>query len=362
MTHHGEASRGRPPAAKTTRHRRRLLLAAAAGALMLTAMPARAGAVVGGQPVSARTVPWFVSFPRQGCAGTLIAADRVITAAHCVAGWLPADLGRLRVGREVRRAIHVALAPGWESAVGGTYRDDIAIVGLDRPVTRVTPMPLPAPGARLPKRVRLLGRGRTVPPGQGGNAPGQLREAQLASVSDSACSRYWRHRRGNGGERFSAARMLCAIDADGRAPLSSGCNGDSGGPMYSGTDRRPRLLGVISWGGKRCGADHLPSVGGEVARYRGFVLAPAPVWAPRPTSAIEISGDPRVGDTLTCAPPAFEAPVDAMTIQWLDNGVLATGPSYTVQGREAGRHVSCRVTAGTAGGRTSVAASVAIAQ
>jgi Trypsin len=336
------------------------LLAVAAGALVVTAVPGRASAVVGGEPVASSAVPWFVSFPDHGCAGTLIAADRLITAAHCVAGLLPADLGRVRVGREVSRAVHIALAPGWETAPGGPYLDDIAIVGLDPPVTRVTPMPLRAPGARLPRHVRLLGRGRTVAPGQPGNAQGQLREAVLASVGDGACARIWRHQPGNDGERFSAARMLCAIDADGRAPLSSGCNGDSGGPVYSGTDRRPRLLGVISWGGKRCGADHLPSVAAEVARDRDFVLAPDPVWAPRPTSPVHISGDPRVGDTLTCTPPAFDAPVDAVTIQWLGNGVLATGPSYTVQARDAG-YITCRVTASTAGGLASIAASVPIA-
>jgi hypothetical protein len=202
-----------------------------------------------------------------------------------------------------------------------------------------------------------------VPPGHGGNAPGQLREALLASVGDGACARIWRHRRGNSGERFSAARMLCAIDADGRAPVSSGCNGDSGGPVYAGTDRQPRLLGVISWGGDRCGADHLPSVAAEVARYRDFVLAPNPVWEPRPTSPVLISGDTRVGGTLTCTPPAFDARVDAVTIQWRDHdyAVVATGPSYTVQARDAGRDISCQVIASTAGGPASTTASVPIA-
>jgi hypothetical protein len=260
----------------------------------------------------------------------------------------------------VTRAVRIAIAPGWETASHGTYLHDIAIVGLDPPVSGVTPMALQAPGARLPQRVRLLGRGRTVAPGQRGDKQGQLREALLASVSNGACTRIWRHQRGNQGERFSAARMLCAIDADGRAPLSSGCNGDSGGPMYSGTDRRPRLLGVISWGGKRCGADHLPSVGAEVARYRAFVLAPDPVWAPRPTSPVRISGDARVGGTLTCTPPTFDAPVDALTIQWLDRGVLATGPSYSVQARDAGRNLTCQVVATTAGGRASIVGGVPI--
>src|SRR5262249_35828022 len=125
--------------------------------------------------------------------------------------------------------------------------------------------------------------------------------------------------------------------------------------MYSGTDRRPRLQGVISWGGARCGADHLPSVAGEVDR--DFVLAPDPVWAPRPTGAVRISGEARVGDTLTCTPPPFDPAVDAPTIEWVDKGVL--GPSSPVQAKDAG-YISCRVTASTAGGRAAIAASVPI--
>ena len=172
---------------------RRLLLAVAAGALGLTVVPAGAGAVIGGERVDASAVPWFISFPTLGCGGTLVAVDRVITAAHCVGGFQPADVGRIRVGRQVRRVVHFALAPGWENATHDTYfPDDIAIVGLDAPVTRVRPVPLAAPGVRLPRRVRLLGRGRTAAPGHGGNEQGQLREARLASIGDSACARVWR--------------------------------------------------------------------------------------------------------------------------------------------------------------------------
>jgi Trypsin len=340
-----------------------LLLAVAVGVLGLAVVPAGASAVVGGQHVAFRAVPWFISFPSLGCGGTLVAVDRVVTAAHCVGGLRPADLGRVRVGRQVRRVVHLALAPGWEAATRAMYPDDIAIVGLDAPVTRVRPVPLQAPRARLPRRVRLLGRGRTVAPGRGGDEEGQLREAQLAGLGDGACARLWR-RHPRHGDRFSATRMLCAIDADGRAPLSSGCNGDSGGPAYSGTHRRPRLLGVISWGDPRCGAGHLPSVSAEVAHDRHFVLAPHPVWEPRPTGPAHISGDTRVGGTLICTPPAFDAPVDTITFEWRDRdfAVVATGPSYMVQARDSGHDISCEATASTAGGPTTTAASVVISR
>jgi secreted trypsin-like serine protease len=58
--------------------------------------------------------------------------------------------------------------------------------------------------------------------------------------------------------------MRCSIAADGQEPLYSGCNGDSGGPLWTGTTA-PVQLGV-SWGGDRGGADHLPSVFADVAR------------------------------------------------------------------------------------------------
>lgn len=53
-------------------------------------------------------------------------------------------------------------------------------------------------------------------------------------MSDKQCAAVCKHRRGNAGERFDAARMLCAIDVDGLERLSSGCTGDSGGVLARG--------------------------------------------------------------------------------------------------------------------------------
>jgi secreted trypsin-like serine protease len=92
--------------------------------------------------------------------------------------------------------------------------------------------------------------------------------------------------------------MLCAVDVDGRQPLSSGCFGDSGGPLIAGTNAAPIQLGVTSWGGDRCGADHSPSVFADVSRYRDFILDATPTWAPTQRYSAHIQGSARRGNTL----------------------------------------------------------------
>jgi secreted trypsin-like serine protease len=105
------------------------------------------------------------------CGGTLVAPDRIVTAAHCVNGRQIAAFDQLWIGGAYHPAKHYALAPDWRKRNGGNSLD---------------------------------------------------------------------------GERFDAARMICAIDIDGVAPLSSGCNGDSGGPLLSGSQAAPVLRGIVS--------------------------------------------------------------------------------------------------------------------
>jgi hypothetical protein len=174
-------------------------------------------------------------------------------------------------------------------------------------------------------------------------------------MGDKDCAAVWKHRRGNAGERFDAARMLCAIDVDGLEPLSSGCNGDSGGPLYSGSAAAPVLLGVVSWGSTRCGADHTPSVFADIARYRPFIADPSPTWAPAPTSAAKVTGSRRVGGTLRCAVDGYVARPTEVEVQWQRQGgrkpkVVGHARTYRVVAADAGHPLVCTLTASNDGG------------
>jgi hypothetical protein len=339
----------------------RLRLAAILAAALpaLAAVPAHA--VVGGERLRPSSAPWFVGTGI--CGGTLIAPDRVATAAHCIDPIDYDDVAEISVAGERRRGIRVALPSTWPEQSAGFARDDVAIVQLDRPVSGVRPVPLAAEGSRAPARVRIVGRGQIKAPPPGKDATSglfPLRHALLRTVGDARCEKTWRRSKSKYAKRFDPASELCATDADGRRPLDSVCAGDSGGPMVSGTLRRPVLQGIISWTGRRCGADRLPTVVADVRHYRAFLTDPAPVWAPVPAGGVVITGEARVGGALRCAAPNWEVAPAAVEYRWLrrvrgkttfDLRKVAEGATYAPVAADAGKLLECQALGTGPGGR-----------
>jgi hypothetical protein len=330
--------------------------------LLLLVLAAPAGAVVGGDPFPPSKAPWFAATGI--CGGTLIAPDRVATAAHCLDPIDFADLESVKVGGQVRRGVRVALPSTWETRRAGFALHDIAIVQLDRPVKGVEPAVVAGAGSAVPERVTVVGRGQIHAPAPGRRAASGLfpiRRASLRSVGDADCNRRWKRSRTKYRDRYAAATDVCAIGA-GR-PQASVCAGDSGGPLITGTLARPVLLGVISWTGPRCGADGLPSVAVDVRAFRDFLLDPTPAWAPVPSGPARVTGDPRVGATLTCELPAWDVAPARVEVRWVRRVRtgrrfrlvrVGKGTTYTARSADSGHLLDCEALGVGPGGRTLV--------
>lgn len=234
-------------------------------ALVGTGTAAAQSDIVGGQRASIVEQPWVVyltdSSGFQFCGGTLAAADKVVTAAHCAIGRDRDDL-RVVVGREDKEAfltgqvvpvLEVWVHPDYRSDPGGG--SDVAVLTLSRTVT-ARPLPLMTGQSRYQAGVKatVLGWGRIS---ESGPTSRYLMRAEVPLVSDAACSGAY--------SEYNPAAMVCAGYSDGGIDT---CQGDSGGPLVVDG----QLAGVTSFG-DGCARPGRYGVYSRVASYVGALQA-----------------------------------------------------------------------------------------
>ncbi|XP_062848129.1 elastase-1-like isoform X2 [Trichomycterus rosablanca] len=236
----------------------------------------QAGKVVGGTNAHPNMWKWQASLQFDNwnlgsfahiCGGSLVSADYVMTAAHCI---LDLNVKKYRVvlgeydlskpeGREQVFAVKtIKVHPGWNEDLANG--NDIALLKLDSSAFDngyVAIAELPYPEQTLPHGFTcyVTGWGLLA---TGGSAPDILQQAPIGVVEHSVCSspEWW--------GSLAKPTMVCA-GGDG---LTSGCQGDSGGPLTCFIDGSWKVHGVVSYGSAvNCNLYSKPTVFTRVSSF-----------------------------------------------------------------------------------------------
>ncbi|MGH9243886.1 MAG: serine protease [Acidimicrobiales bacterium] len=235
-----------------------------------------AAAIVGGQQADPGEWPWHVQVLVHGgqyCGGSLLGADVVVTAAHCLedlgAGDLSIEAGSVRhhgPDAQRRNVARVVVHEGYDPVL---VENDIALLVLDAPVKLGRGVAL-ATIPDKPTAATLTGDGApAVTTGFGATETADssdvLLEATVQIYADLEC----RAKYAEDGDEVIAATQVCAgIDAGG----VDSCYGDSGGPLVvpSRDGSTWYLIGIVSWAAG-CGVPERPTIYTEVPSFTGWL-------------------------------------------------------------------------------------------
>ncbi|GAA1300045.1 hypothetical protein Psi02_21870 [Planotetraspora silvatica] len=259
--------------------------------------PAPRPQIVGGSTTTISAAPYIVQLwyqdPRDPgfvlftCAGTMIAPNKVLTAAHCVSGLDWVHKGEVAGGVSTLDADNYKWSFVKRQWVNPSYNkntldNDIAILTLSKALPlSVAPIAMGTDTAlyKTGTNATVFGWGTTTsaPDAHTSNV---LKKATLPIHSNSACNAALRDP--SAGDQFIDGHMVCAgpPGTGNDSTTTSTCPGDSGGPLLvSG-----KVVGIVSWGigiqdpstgewVKNCGVEGTYPVFTKVSTYAGVAKA-----------------------------------------------------------------------------------------
>ncbi|XP_034481204.1 venom protease-like [Drosophila innubila] len=236
--------------------------------------------VAGGRVAKNGNYPWIAlliygedSNFNPKCAGSLITARHVVTAAHCIRE----DLSFARLGEHDTTtdadSAHVDV-PIVKTAIYPHYnrlnkRGDIAILYLERNVNNFQPICMPhSPNLRSQSHVGrdslVAGWGSTY---EGGKPATVLRVVNIFVLNNEVCRHsYSKLYRNYTEDQFDKAIVCAGVLEGGK----DSCQGDSGGPLM--TAEYPKLLiGIVSYG-IGCGKPGVPGVYASTQYFMDWIV------------------------------------------------------------------------------------------
>jgi secreted trypsin-like serine protease len=210
--------------------------------------------IFGGEPASPGKYGYYVHLS-QGCAGSLIASDVVVTAAHCVdvsdynltvsVGAYESQIG------ETRRVVANILHPSYRPSITMDY--NIILLKLDRPVSNIAPVQINSNSSNPTTGDNLTIIGYLSPQSETNAATERqydgLHQGNISALPYSACEDVF-------GDMWTGdATMLCAGNGNNEVQVST-CPGDAGAPLL---DSYNQMVGIVSVG-TSCGAKQMPGI------------------------------------------------------------------------------------------------------
>lgn len=198
--------------------------------------------IVGGSQSTPGEFPYYVDL--DGCGGSLIAPNVVLTAAHCGNyNGKEVVVGAYRSGSTLNNAVRATVVaevshPKYNDS---TTANDFHLLRLNKDVTvggSSVVLSLnnqysnPANGASL----TVLGLGNTS---EGGGIPNILRDVQVKAIGTNICNREEAY----DGEVIDSNMFCAGVSGGGK----DSCQGDSGGPIVKRMGNQHVQVGVVSW-------------------------------------------------------------------------------------------------------------------
>uniref|UniRef100_A0A1I8P603 Peptidase S1 domain-containing protein n=1 Tax=Stomoxys calcitrans TaxID=35570 RepID=A0A1I8P603_STOCA len=219
--------------------------------------------IVGGAATTIDKAKFLVYLRLNGkfiCGGSLVSAQHVVTAAHCIDGVSPAKLvvvgGATRLSETgVRRGVTKIIKPTNYNKPN-PYHMDVAVLKLasDMKGNNIATIPLCKANWKIGDYIDLYGWGQLAENNR--QSVDQMRHVRVPLVLRSKCLQAYRNR-----ETITSS-MFCAGDLKGK----DSCYGDSGGPAVFQNE----LCGVVSWG-LRCASQVYPGVYTSIKSVRDFI-------------------------------------------------------------------------------------------